>query len=62
MNAKYTRVRLDLEAARSWLDGSDDVDQQLGQVLDHIIETVLSVEHLAGSKQSNVLRFPSQHR
>ncbi len=58
MSSKYSRVRSDLEAAREWLDGSDEVDSTIALVLDQIIETVLRIEHMKTA--SNVIRFPKK--
>lgn len=55
--AKYTHVRLDLEAARSWLDDSDEVDKCLASVIDHVIETVLRIENMRAREHSNILPF-----
>ncbi len=57
MKAKYTHVRLDLETAKSWLDSRSEIDQHLSAVLDHIIETVMRIEHLGEPKHGNVLPF-----
>ena len=57
---QYNLVRRDLEAARNWLDGSDEVDQHLGLVLDHVIETVLRIEHMKVRPSTNVVPFRSK--
>ncbi|MET3925907.1 hypothetical protein [Devosia sp. 2618] len=56
----YTQVRFDLEAAREGIGTENAVDQCLGQLLDHVIETVLRIEHLTENKRSNVLQFPAK--
>lgn len=58
MTSKFSHVRRDLEAAREWLDGSDELDIAVSLVLDQIIETVLKIEHMKTS--SNVIPFPTK--
>lgn len=58
MSPKYSHVRRDLEAARKWLDGSDELDVAVALVLDQVIETVLRIEHMKPS--TNVITFPSR--
>ena len=58
MSSKYSHVRRDLEAAREWLDGSDELDVAVSLVLDQVIETVLKIEHMKAS--TNVIAFPNR--
>lgn len=60
MNLKYQRVRLDLEAARDRLDHDSPIDQDLGLIIDGIIETVLTLEYSKGPAE--VIAFtPRKH-
>jgi hypothetical protein len=58
MSSKFSHVRRDLEAAREWLDGSDELDVAVSLVLDQVIETVLKIEHMKAS--TNVITFPNR--
>lgn len=58
MSPKYSHVRRDLEAAREWLDGSDELDVAVALVLDQVIETVLRIDHMKPS--TNVIAFPNR--
>lgn len=58
MSSKFSHMRRDLEAAREWLDGSDELDIAVSLVLDQIIETVLKIEHMKAT--SNVIPFPAK--
>lgn len=58
MSSKYSHVRRELEAAREWLDGSDELDLAVSLVLDQVIETVLKIEHMKAS--TNVIAFPNR--
>lgn len=57
MNAKFSHVRQDLEAARGWLDDSEELDAAVALVLDQIIETVLNIEHM--KDDAEIIRFPT---
>ena len=56
--SKYSHVRRDLESAREWLDGSDELDVAVSLVLDQVIETVLKIEHMKAS--TNIIDFPNR--
>ena len=56
--SKYSHVRRDLESAREWLDGSDELDVAVSLVLDQVIETLLKIEHMKAS--TNVIDFPKR--
>lgn len=58
MGSKYSHVRRNLETAREWLDGSDELDVAVSLVLDQVIETVLKIEHMKAS--TNVIVFPNR--
>lgn len=58
MRSKYSHVRRNLEAAREWLDGSEELDVAVSLVLDQVIETVLKIEHMKAS--TNVVAFPNR--
>lgn len=58
MSSKYSHVRRNLETAREWLDGSDELDVAVSLVLDQVIETVLKIEHMKAS--TNVIAFPNR--
>lgn len=60
MSSKYSHVRRDLESAREWLDGSDELDVAVSLVLDQVIETVLKIEHMKAS--TNVIVFPNRKK
>ena len=60
MNLKYQRVRLDLEAARERLNDEEQIDQDLGLLIDRIIETVLTLEYRKG--QAEIIPFPPRKR
>lgn len=58
---KYRHVHSLLQEARSELDENDEVDHHLALVLDHIMKTVLRIEHLAEAKHK-VVQFPAWRR
>lgn len=60
MNPKYQRMRLDLEAAREQLDQHDELDQNLGLIIDSVIETILALEYRKGPAE--VIPFTPRRR